>query len=127
MNELKQLANKAKFGHVYPLQKPDYQREVTEASKEAFVFVHLTSSTSSNVESRVLAEVWRQIAPMYGEIKFCEITANLCIEGYPERNVPTILVYKDTDIKEQIVTLKSINGPKTNLKGMSIVVGLSQR
>jgi hypothetical protein len=53
----------------------------------------------------------------YGDIKFCEMRADLCIEGYPERNTPTILVYKDQDIKRQVITLREFQGPKTGLKG----------
>lgn len=73
---------------------------------------------STNVESRVLGELWRHLATKYGDIKFCEMRANMCIEGYPERNTPTILAYKDGDITRQIVTLGELNGPKTSLEGM---------
>ncbi len=55
------------------------------------------------------------MARKYGDIKFCEMRADLCIEGYPERNTPTILVYKDGDIRKQIVTLAELNGPRTNV------------
>jgi Phosducin len=102
-------------GQVYPLQKPEYARDVTEASAKCFVLVHLTSSLGSNVESRVLTELWREMARKYGELKFCEIRADLCIERYPEKNTPTILVYKDNDIKRQIVTLAELNGPRTSI------------
>jgi len=105
------------YNQVYPLQKPDYSRDVTEASKDAFVLVNLTSSLGANTESRLLMELWRQLAVKYGEIKFCEMRADLCIEGYPERNTPTILVYKDQDIKRQVVTLRELQGPRTGLKG----------
>jgi len=54
----------------------------------------------------------------YGDIKFCEIRADLCIEGYPERNTPTILVYKDQDIRRQVITLREFQGPKTDLKDL---------
>lgn len=113
--ELSSLQKKSVYGQVYPLQKPDYARDVTEESNKAFVLVNLTSSFSNNVESRVLSELWRQAAAKYGDIKFCEIRANLCIEGYPEKNTPTVLVYKDGDIKRQLVTLRELNGPKTSL------------
>jgi Phosducin len=55
------------------------------------------------------------MARKYGELKFCEIRADLCIERYPEKNTPTILVYKDNDIKRQIVTLAELNGPRTSI------------
>ncbi|KAJ5552209.1 hypothetical protein N7494_001587 [Penicillium frequentans] len=98
-------------------QKVDYGREVTEASKEAFVLVNLTSQ-GANVESRVLTELWRHLASKFGDIKFCEIRADMCIEGYPERNTPTILVYKDTEIRRQLVTLRELKGVRTKLEDL---------
>lgn len=88
---------------------------MTEASSKCFVLVHLTSSLGTNVESRVLTEVWRDLARKYADIKFCEMRADLCIEGYPERNTPTILIYKDGEIRRQIVTLAELNGPRTRI------------
>ena len=76
----------------------------------------------NNVESRVLTELWRQLAVKYGDIKFCEIKADMCIEGYPERNTPTILIYKDGDIKRQVVTLRELNGVKTSMSDMDRVL-----
>ncbi|KAJ9643215.1 uncharacterized protein PV06_05519 [Exophiala oligosperma] len=116
--ELSTLQKKSVYGQVYPLQKPDYARDVTDESANAFVLVNLTSSLGTNVESRVLTEVWRQAAAKYGDIKFCQIRADLCIEGYPERNTPTILIYKDGDIRRQVITLAQLNGPRTNLRNI---------
>ncbi|KAJ5693082.1 Phosducin-like protein [Penicillium macrosclerotiorum] len=115
--ELSTLQQTSLFNQVYPLQKVDYAREVTEASKEAFVLVNLTSQ-GGNVESRVLTELWRQLATKFGDIKFCEIRADMCIEGYPERNTPTILIYKDTEIRKQLVTLRELKGPRTKLEDL---------
>ena len=41
MQELKSFTNRAKFGSVQPLSKPDFVREVTEASEKDWVFIHL--------------------------------------------------------------------------------------
>lgn len=65
----------------------------------------------------MLTELWRQLASKFGDIKFCEIRADMCIEGYPERNTPTILVYKDTEIRRQLVTLRELKGVRTKLEG----------
>ncbi|KAK0737518.1 thioredoxin-like protein [Apiosordaria backusii] len=115
LQELSALSKKSIHGSVYPLSKPEYQREVTEASNNGPVFVHLASSLTTNVESRVLANLWRQAAQEYGEVKFCEMPASRAIEGYPEKNCPTILVYKDGDIVKQIVTLMTMGGPKMSM------------
>ena len=117
MAELSTIATASVFNQVYPLQKLDYSKDVTEASNKAFVLVHLTSSLGTNVESRLLTELWRELAPKFGDIKFCEIRADMCIEGYPERNTPTILVYRDGDIKKQLVTLMELGGEQTTIKG----------
>ncbi len=116
------MQKKSVYGQVYPLQKPDYARDVTEESSKAFVLVNLTSSLGTNVESRILSELWREAARQFGDVKFCEIRADMCIEGYPERNTPTILVYRHGDIKQQIVTLSQLNGVRTNLKDIGRVL-----
>ena len=120
--ELSTITKASIYNQVYPLQKPDYARDVTEASRNAYVLVHLTSSLSTNIESRILSELWRELAQKFGEVKFCEIRADLCIEGYPERNTPTILVYRNGDIKKQLVTLRELGGIHTSLVGMQITI-----
>lgn len=122
MAEINALAKASKFGSVYPLQKVDFTKEVTEASNDAFVFVYLSSSTDGNVESRVLSELWPHLAQKFGDVKFCQIRANMCIEGYPERNCPTVLVYKDGDIQRQLVTLRELQGVRTKLEDLEQVL-----
>ncbi|KAL7954519.1 putative phosducin-like protein [Trichoderma compactum] len=121
MAELSNLQKKSIHGSVYPISKPDYQREITEASNNGPVFVNLTS-TAGNVESRVLSELWRQAAKEYGDIKFCEIRAGQAIENYPDRNCPTILVYNKGDIVKQIVTLMTLAGARTNMRQIDDVL-----
>lgn len=110
LSELSTISKTSIYNQVYPLQKPDYSREVTEVSHKSFVLVLLTSSLGTNTESALLTGLWHELAAKFGDVKFCQIRANLCIEGYPERNTPTVLVYKDGDIKRQIVTLNDLNG-----------------
>ena len=127
MAELSTIATASIFNQVYHLQKPDYSKDVTEASNTAFVLVHLTSSLGTNMESRLLTELWREMALKFGDIKFCEIRADMCIEGYPERNTPTILVYRNGDIKKQVVTLNELSGEQTTIKGTSGLLQMAPR
>lgn len=115
MQELNSLTKKSVHGSVYPISKPEYQKEVTEASHKAPVFVNLISSMGTNVESRVLSDLWRQAAQEYGDIKFCEIRADKAIENYPDQNCPTILVYRNGDIVKQIVTLVTLGGVRIGM------------
>lgn len=117
MAEMSTIATASVYNQVYHIQKPDYSRDVTETSSKAYVLVLLTSSHGTNVESRILTEVWREMAQNFGDVKFCQMRADLCIEGYPDKNTPTVLVYKDGDIKKQIVTLRDLKGPRTSSEG----------
>ena len=116
MTELSHISAASVFNQVYHVQKPDYSRDVTDASHKAWVLVLLTSSTGTNTESRVAAESWSLLAQTFGDVKFCQMRADLCIEGYPDRNTPTVLVYRDADIKRQVVTLRELNGPRTKVQ-----------
>ena len=130
MQELSTIQNTSVFGQVYPLTKPDYSRDVTDASEKAWVLVLLTSSSGENVESRVISEIWRELAIKFGDLKFCQMRADLCIEGYPDRNTPTILVYRTGDVRKQVVTLKEFNGVRTtreDIEGMLIELGAVER
>lgn len=113
MHELSSITNASIYNQVYHVQKPDYARDVTDASKTAHIFVLLTSSSGTNTESRVASEAWTALAPRFGDVKFCQMRADLCIEGYPDKNTPTVLVYRDGDIKRQIVTLRELRGVRT--------------
>ena len=116
VQELASLAKKAVHGTVYPISKPDYSREVTDASANGPVLVNLTSGLGTNVESRVLTELWRKAAAEYGDIKFCEIRGDMAIEGYPDRNCPTILIYHNGDIVKQVVTLMTLGGVRISMQ-----------
>jgi len=126
VQELASLTKKAVHGTVYPISKPEFVKEVTEASIDGPVLVNLTSGLGTNVESRILTELWRKAAREYGEVKFCEIRGDMAIEGYPDRNCPTILVYDKGDIVKQVVTLVLMGGVKigmTEIDKLLIEVG----
>lgn len=116
MAELSTITAASVYNQVYHIQKPEYAVQVTEESQKAHVLVLLVSSQGTNTESRVLIEIWRELSRKYGDVKFCQMRADLCIEGYPDKNTPTVLVYKDGDIKRQLVTLRDLNGPRTGVQ-----------
>lgn len=122
MTEMSALQIASVYGQVYPVQKPEYPKEVTEESSKAFVLVLLTSSSGTNEESRLMIELWRQLAVKFGDVKFCQMQADLCIEGYPDRNTPTVLCYKDGEIRRQLVTLKDLNGTQTTVDDVEKVL-----
>lgn len=88
------------FGEVIEISRPDFTTEVTEASKEAFVVVHLYQSGLAPCQ--LVTQALRNLCGRYPKIKFVEIMSTRCIEKYPDALVPTILVYKDTNVFSQV-------------------------
>lgn len=122
LQELNSLAQKGVHGSVYHISRPEYSKEVTDASNEYYVLVLMTSSLGTNTESRVMSEVFRAAAAEFPEVKFCDIKANLAIEGYPEKNCPTILIYHKGDIIKQIVTLMTLKGVRTSMSDVDNIL-----
>ncbi|TID29776.1 hypothetical protein CANINC_001694 [Pichia inconspicua] len=118
--EMKKIASKEKFGSVYPISKPEWQTEVTDASKESMVVVHLMSE--NQVQSRLFGVILRLAASKFKDIKFCEIEGRRAIENYPDANCPTILIYKDGELLKQYVTLLMLNGNDTSLKDLETLL-----
>ncbi|KAI5779092.1 phosducin family protein [Geopyxis carbonaria] len=111
--ELSALQRREVHGAVYPLQKADYARDVTEASKGCSVLVLLTAD---NDESRVLRGLWRTAAERWRDVKFCEIRGDMCIEGYPARNCPTVLVYMKGEMERQVIGLGQMGGIEMGMR-----------
>ncbi len=130
MAELATIQNTSVYNQVYPLTKAEWSTAVTEESAKAFIFVLLTSSSGMNTESQIMVEVWRNLARKFGHVKFCQIRGDLAIEGYPDRNCPTVLVYTDGDVRKQIITLKELKGASTkqeDLEALMIDLGAIRR
>lgn len=108
LQQLQELTSKSKFGTVYPITKPEYNEEVTGASADNYVFLHMT--LSSALQSRILSAHMQQLSRKFPEIKFCEIPATRCVENYPESNCPTIIVYHKKNVLKQYVTLMQLGG-----------------
>ncbi|ODQ77624.1 hypothetical protein BABINDRAFT_15327 [Babjeviella inositovora NRRL Y-12698] len=120
MQEIAELQSRSAFGAVVPVAKPDYGREITEASRAGFVFCHMSALVS--LQSRVLGALQEQLARKYPELKFCDIAANRAVENYPEANCPTWLVYRNGDVVKQYITLTQLGGNATTLRDVEKVL-----
>ncbi|KAI8144497.1 thioredoxin-like protein [Fennellomyces sp. T-0311] len=122
MQEMQKLAEKDKYGDVTQISKPDFIKEVTEASKDCYVVVHLFKDyiPACKLMNQHLAE----LAKEFKSTKFVKIVSDQCIPNYPDRNVPTLLVYGEGDIKANIVGAIAFGG--MNMTVSSIRAQLAQ-
>lgn len=72
----------------------------------------------SQDHSQLLLAAASAAAAKRPDIKFVKIVAQNCVEGYPERNTPTVFVYSDGAVAKQVVTLRELAGTAVNADGV---------
>lgn len=55
----------------------------------------------------MLMQCLEDLSTRYPATKFCKIVSTDCIPNYPDRNVPTVLVYNNGAVKANYVGLHS--------------------
>lgn len=157
MSQLRSETKKARFGRVYPISRPDYTREVTEASK-VDPDTHPDSQRQTNEDEhergtnaassadkqrsggtgvvcflykdgidtcRLLAGYLDTLAAKYPSTKFVSIVGDQCIPNYPDRNLPTLLIYRNGELHRQIVGLRpeiGLDGMKTKCEDIELLL-----
>eukprot|EP00002_Diphylleia_rotans_P036369 TRINITY_DN79_c0_g3_i1.p2 TRINITY_DN79_c0_g3~~TRINITY_DN79_c0_g3_i1.p2 ORF type:complete len:227 (-),score=71.15 TRINITY_DN79_c0_g3_i1:204-884(-) len=111
LDELKATQEKNKFGEVRQISEPEFKREVSEAGQDISVVLHLFQSYVP--ECKLLNSILGSLATKFKATKFLKITSTECIHGYPDKNLPTILIYRNGQISKQIIGLESMGGQST--------------
>jgi hypothetical protein len=57
----------------------------------------------------------RRLAVLHKDKKFLRIEATDCIPNYPDKNVPTMLIYKDGNIRRQIVGASAFHSTRKSV------------
>lgn len=113
--EIQNMASKEKFGSLQTISKPDYTDEVTNGSKnDVFVLLHIMYSGVP--QSKLLSGLFQRCAEKFRDIKFLQIDARQINENYNLANCPTILIYHNTNVVKQFVTLAQLGGNSTSVK-----------
>jgi hypothetical protein len=76
--------------------------------------------TTSIPQCKLLAAVLNDFAKKYPMLKILKIPGDQCIEGYPDRLMPTLLVYGPKEHRSQIVGLAELGGNSTRVSGLTI-------
>lgn len=81
-------------------------------------------ASNSVPESKKLMPIVHELASLYPSTKFVSIVSDHCIENYPDKNVPTMIIYRKGQMMGQVVGLGAMNGMKATLRGPSRALGL---
>lgn len=82
---------------------------------------------------RLLAGFLDTLAAKYPATKFVSIVGDKCIPNYPDKNLPTMLIYRNGELHRQIVGLRpeiGLDGMKTKLEDIELLllaVGVIER
>jgi len=114
--EMKQKAEKNKYGSVYTISAKDWEKEVTSPSKETHVIVFLYKP---NIDGcRLVDEALEAVAHKFKAIKFVKVLSTDAIPNWPDKYLPAFLCYRDEEPKHQLVGLQALGG--SNLKAENI-------
>lgn len=122
MAEMKEKQNLSKYGEVKEITKADWIQEVNKAGDGVWVIIHVYKQ-GSPLCSLVNQHMYN-LAHKFPETKFLKSISSLCIPNYPDKNLPTIFVYFEGELKKQFVGPVALGG--MNLKQEDIEWMLKQ-
>ncbi|KAM9320027.1 phosducin-like protein 3 [Gastrophryne carolinensis] len=96
------------FGEVLEISGQDYVQEVTNAGKDLWVILHLYKQgipLCSLINQHLVG-----LARRFKDVKFVKAISTTCIPNYPDKNLPTIFVYRDGEIRAQFIGPLVFNG-----------------
>nr|XP_033803668.1 phosducin-like protein 3 [Geotrypetes seraphini] len=92
---------KNKFGEVLEISGQDYVQEVTKAGKDLWVVLHLYKQGIPLCA--LINQHFTGLAKKFPDVKFIKAISTTCIPNYPDKNLPSIFVYFEGDIRAQFI------------------------
>ncbi|KAH3691835.1 phosducin-like protein 3 isoform X1 [Dreissena polymorpha] len=120
--EMHAAQQRSKFGEVREISKSDWVTEVNKAGEGIWVVIHVYKEGIPLC--KLLNQHLSNLAQKFPETKFLRSVSSLCIPNYPDKNLPTIFVYKEGEMKKQFVGPLAFGG--MNLKKDELEWMLSQ-
>ncbi len=111
---------KKRFGDVHEIKKADWIAEVTEASKSCTVVIHLYSD--SVIQCELMGSALEVLAGKFREVKFLKIRSTQAIENWPDRNLPSLFVYRSGELSDQVLTLNELGGNSMTADGIYLII-----
>ena len=119
--EMKAFAEKAKFGSVREISGQDYVNEVTKAGEGIWVVLHLYANGVPLCA--LIHHHMQQLAVRFPQTKFLRSIATTCIPNFPEKNLPTIFVYHEGQMKKQFIGPLELRGEKLTVDEFEYMLG----
>uniref|UniRef100_A0A3Q3MIV5 Phosducin-like protein 3 n=1 Tax=Labrus bergylta TaxID=56723 RepID=A0A3Q3MIV5_9LABR len=99
--EWKATQMKNVFGEVVEISGQDYVKEVNKAGEGIWVVLHLYKQGIPLCT--LINQHLSMLARKFPQTKFLKSISTTCIPNYPDRNLPTIFVYFEGEMKAQFI------------------------
>ncbi|KAF6040118.1 PDCL3 [Bugula neritina] len=121
MKEMMEQQKKSSFGSVLEISKADWVDQVNKAGENVWVIVHVYSEGIPLC--KLVNQHLVQLAARFPTTKFVKGRASVCIPNYPEKNVPTLFIYRNGDLKKQWVGPHEIFGMNCKVEDLEWMFG----
>jgi len=68
----------------------------------------------------VLEHHFRELAAKFPATKFLKSVSSVCIPNYPDKNLPTVFVYRDGDVQKQYIGPTELGGTTLTQDGQCV-------
>ncbi|KAG1335454.1 phosducin-like protein 3 [Cocos nucifera] len=118
--EMREAARISRFGSVVPISGSDFVREVSQALPDVWVVVILYKDGIP--DCGILLRCLEELATRYPATKFVKIISTDCIPNYPDRNLPTVLVYNNGAVKGTYVGLHQFGARRCTPEAVALTL-----
>ncbi|XP_015431704.1 PREDICTED: viral IAP-associated factor homolog [Dufourea novaeangliae] len=108
--ELKELADKSKYGEIKDISAEDYVKEVNNAGDDIWVVLHLYKNGIPLCT--LINQYLYKLANKFPTTKFLKSISTTCIPNWPDVNLPTIFIYHNGSMVKQIIGPMEFRGMK---------------
>ena len=108
IEELQRGSALPRFGSLESIRGDEFVAQVTNAGDGIWVVCHLCKDSVG--DCGILNTCLGDLAQRFPATKFLKIVSTDCIPGYPDENLPTMLLYRDTKCVATLVGLGEFGG-----------------
>jgi hypothetical protein len=115
---LQKAAMRPRFGTVEEIRGSEFVSQVSQAGPEIWVICHLYKEGNSGCG--IINKALEQLAKRYPSTKVLKSVSTDCIPNYPDKNLPTLLLYHEGICKQHIIGLAALGGPNVTAELLAI-------
>lgn len=116
IEEMKAAQQKARYGDVREISRDEYVREVNEAGQG--IWVILLVYKPSIPACKLMEQFFYELAAKFPAAKFLKSVSSVCIPNYPDKNLPTVFVYRDGELRKQFIGPAELGGSNLSQDGL---------